>query len=57
MKGFGDISGITIGLTSFASEEAFSETFDVLAEHEVTQAYFDTFTPLASQFARTANNV
>jgi hypothetical protein len=56
VKGFGDVSGITVGLTSFASEEAFSETFDALAEHEVTQAYFDTFTPLASQFARTAKN-
>jgi len=36
--------------------EAFSETFDALSEHEATQAYFDMFTPLASQFARTAKN-
>lgn len=47
-----NVDGVTVGITEFESDEALASAYESLIDHEVTRAYFETFTPIASQFAR-----
>ncbi len=50
------IDGLTVGITEYASEDAMAGAFDAFENHDATIAYFDTFEPVAVQFAKLASN-
>lgn len=46
-----DTDGLTVGMTVYESSEAFERVADVTMVDERTQRYFETFTPVAIQYA------
>jgi hypothetical protein len=51
-----DIDGITIGMTVYASREAFEKASGELMADPVTQRYFSTFDPIAIQYCVSTTN-
>lgn len=51
-----NIDGLTAGMTVYENREAAQAAIGTLLKHPTTQAYFDTFEPVALQYASSTTN-
>lgn len=51
-----NIEGLTVGMTVYEHREAAEAAIGTLLEHPTTRAYFDTFEPVALQYATSTTN-